>query len=85
MKDIPAFQFILEDSPECHQSLSYWNQRSKDVSIAVNIREIWMILSTLFLNQIWVGVGANFFAFIPVSNTTGYVLVPMTIMYSDMV
>ena len=33
MKPIPSFEFVLEDSPVCHQSIKYWNQKSKEVSI----------------------------------------------------
>eukprot|EP00112_Aurelia_sp_Birch-Aquarium-sp1_P022855 Seg659.6 transcript_id=Seg659.6/GoldUCD/mRNA.D3Y31 product="Arf-GAP with coiled-coil ANK repeat and PH domain-containing protein 3" protein_id=Seg659.6/GoldUCD/D3Y31 len=36
MRDIPSFEFILEDSPEFHQSMKYWNQRSKDVRKSVS-------------------------------------------------
>ncbi|XP_065066987.1 arf-GAP with coiled-coil, ANK repeat and PH domain-containing protein 3-like isoform X2 [Rhopilema esculentum] len=37
MKPIPSFEFILEDSPVCHQSLKYWNQKSKEVRKGINL------------------------------------------------
>ena len=48
MKSIPSFDFVVEDSPECHQSLKYWNQRSKDVSVNA--------IKSLFCNFVWEGM-----------------------------
>eukprot|EP00794_Sanderia_malayensis_P020122 gene20123-22094_t len=36
MRNIPSFDFVIEDSPECHQSMKYWNQRSKAVRHSIS-------------------------------------------------
>ena len=42
MKGVPSFDFVTEDSPEGHQSLKYWNQRSKDVSYMID----WVLVNS---------------------------------------
>ena len=35
--ELPPFEFVVNDSPSCHQSLKYWGQKSKEVSILLYI------------------------------------------------
>lgn len=34
--DLPVYEFVLDDSPTCHQSLKYWTDRAAEVSPALS-------------------------------------------------
>lgn len=31
LPNLPAYEFVLDDSPTCHQSLKYWTDRADEV------------------------------------------------------
>lgn len=36
LPDLPSFEFVLDDSPTCHQSLKYWTDRAAEVTPALS-------------------------------------------------
>ncbi|XP_078352123.1 arf-GAP with coiled-coil, ANK repeat and PH domain-containing protein 3-like isoform X2 [Oculina patagonica] len=34
--DLPSYEFVLDDSPSCHQSLKYWTDRAAEISPALS-------------------------------------------------
>lgn len=41
LPDLPSYDFVLDDSPTCHQSLKYWTDRAAEVT--ANITSVFMI------------------------------------------
>lgn len=36
MPNLPSYEFVLDDSPACHQSLKYWTDRAAEISPALS-------------------------------------------------
>ena len=35
--NLPSYEFVLDDSPTCHQSLKYWTDRATEVRAFMSI------------------------------------------------
>ena len=51
MPNLPAYEFVLDDSPACHQSLKYWTDRAAEVRNKLYCRFVRCLLSLFFFSR----------------------------------
>lgn len=48
MPNLPGYEFVLDDSPACHQSLKYWTDRAAEVRIKLYCKFVHCLLTLYF-------------------------------------
>ena len=48
MPNLPGYEFVLDDSPACHQSLKYWTDRAAEVRIKLYCAFVRCLLTLYF-------------------------------------
>lgn len=50
MPNLPSYEFVLDDSPTCHQSLKYWTDRAAEVAFPT-FMAVFFIFSLCTIHQ----------------------------------